>query len=106
LGVKEDGARSWQDLGPHNIENPAIVLGPHILEEGDDENGALVSIQQEVEGTYVANFQCRIQVSRETAEFPRDVMQIMLAKESSRMDITASLGVARALPPGQKWCIS
>jgi hypothetical protein len=104
-GVEEDGARSWGDLGPHNIENPAIVVGPHILEEGNDDHGALVSIQQEVEGTYIACFKCRVQVSRETAEFPQDVMQCMLAKESSRTDITASLGVAHALPLEQKWCI-
>lgn len=102
--MKEDGTPSWRDLGPHNIDNPAIIVGRHMLEGGDDDYGALVSIQQEVKGTYMASFQCRIQGSRETAEFPQDVMQ-MMPKESSRTDIAANLSVARVVPPEQKCCI-
>jgi len=107
-GEIEDDGPSWATLGPHNIENPAIVLGGGFQEGREDENGALVSIQEDHERLLIVKFICRVFISRENGEIPKEVMDRMISAEIKAAkggQVTAALvGEVRHIAT-RKWCI-
>lgn len=108
-GEIEDDGPSWLEIGLHNIESPAIVLGGGFGEGRDDDNGALVSISSDDERLFVAEFVCRVFISIENGEIPQGVMDRMIQAESRRaidggLTTAVLTGSARHIPT-RKWCI-
>lgn len=106
LGAREDGGGSWTELGPHNIESPAILRSGSLWEGHDDDFGILVSIHFEDERVILADFVGRVLISRENGEIPEEAMQRMIQGQSSKTEETAWLGKAEHMKTDRKWCIS
>jgi hypothetical protein len=109
FGEREDDGPSWAVLGPHNIENPALVLGGCFQEGREADNGALVSIKKEDERLLIAEFVSRVFISREDGEIPGEVMDRMIHAESQKagkggVDTAVLTGEARHIV-GRTWCI-
>ncbi|KAL1981334.1 hypothetical protein VTN96DRAFT_2775 [Rasamsonia emersonii] len=108
FGKIEDDGPSWKDIGPHNIESPALVLAGCFCEGLGQEMGALVSIvykDSKDSKVIVADFVSRVSIFVENGELPAEVsMESERAAAAMSSETAVLVGEAQHIPV-TRWCI-